>query len=411
MLGRTKLIAGVLAVATGVAGGYAWLAGTEDYEVTLVMPSAAQLAVGSPVWIDGAKAGQVSDLDVRDGKAIVTAAVAEEHAPLHAGTTSRVEWKSALGERMLTLYRGSAKNPAIPDGGMIEGHSRQIEVDQVLAALDKPTREHLRSLIKQLNGTFGQGSENDLRRSLNEAGPALRALGSVLAAVGKDGPAIKALVKRLDRMTGALAARRADVSGTVRNLTSATGSLASRESALSEALAEMPATLRTARGTLDKLPKTSEATVPLLQDLRSPTGRLKSVARNLSPVLRDLTPALADLTPTLAAAERLLGSTPALLDTGRRVLPGATSAFREYQPAVAFMRPYTPELVGWFANWGMNFAPYDSQGHVWSATLAPGSNGNNESLVRPPGASTSSSPYPGEVVGQPWTDAHGSGMR
>src|ERR1700751_242690 len=76
------------------------------YEVQFLMPSAAQLAKGSPVWIAGANAGSISDIKMKDGEAVVTAKINGSYAPLHAGTQTRVDWQSVVGERILTVVPG-----------------------------------------------------------------------------------------------------------------------------------------------------------------------------------------------------------------------------------------------------------------------------------------------------------------
>lgn len=119
-----------------MAGGVSLIDG-DDYEVKMVMPSAAQMSERTPVWINGHHAGQIKDIGVKDGKAVVTISLDDDFGPLHSGTTSRVEWVSAVGERVLTLYPGEEKNAKIPDGAMIEAKSSQVEVDQVLSALDE----------------------------------------------------------------------------------------------------------------------------------------------------------------------------------------------------------------------------------------------------------------------------------
>jgi phospholipid/cholesterol/gamma-HCH transport system substrate-binding protein len=293
---------------------------------------------------------------------------------------------------------------------MFAADSKQIELDQILAVLDKPTRDRLSALIGGLNNTTS-GQEQQLRATLASAGPAVNALGEVLKGIGQDGPAIRSLVTELDKVTATAATHSNDVSGTVNNLTTITGAMAQKQSQLSESLKELPSTLQAAQSTLDRVPAAGAATIPLLHDLNPATSQLASVSRNLSPVLQDLRPVVADLRPTLAAAQQLLGQTPGLLDTAHQVLPPVQNALVSYAPAVAFLRPYTPELIGWLDNFGQSFAEYDSQGHFWAATLAPGTNALNESLLQPPGSYTSVRPYPGQVVGQPWTDAYGSGMK
>ncbi|WP_131766533.1 MlaD family protein [Candidatus Protofrankia californiensis] len=409
-MGRRSILAVVAVVVALGAGAYALIFGTSDYTVKIVVPSAAQLLQGSPIWIDGVHAGSVESLQVSNGKAIIEASLSHDFAPLHDGTTSRVEWNSVAGERMLTLYPGPSKNPVIPNGAMFAGDSKQIEVDQILAMLDKPTRDRLVSLIGELDDTTS-GQEQELRATLASAGPAVNALGEVLKGIGQDGPAIRDLVTELDKMTAVAATHSNDVSGTVNNLTTITGAMAQKQSQLSDSLKELPPTLQEAESTLDRVPAAGDATIPLLHDLKPATSQLASVSRNLSPVLQDLRPVVADLRPTLAAAQELLGQTPGLLDTAHQVLPPVRDTLISYAPAVAFLRPYTPELIGWLHNFGQSFAEYDSQGHYWAATVAPGTNALNESLVQLPGSYTSARPYPGSVVGQSWTDAHGSGMR
>ncbi|SNR65942.1 phospholipid/cholesterol/gamma-HCH transport system substrate-binding protein [Haloechinothrix alba] len=407
---RSLLIGGVLVVVLGGVAATS-LASEDDYEVDFVVPSAAQLLEGSFVWIDGQEAGEVRDLEVRDGKAIVTAAFDAAHAPLHEGTSARVEWQSVLGERIFSVDPGPADNAEIPSGAMYEGEVTQIEVDQVLAALDEQTREELTSLLRGLNRTV-DGNEDDLQATLAEAGPAVRALGEVLDAVGQDGPAIRRLVQQLEDMVGVLAEQHGDVSGVVENLTGTTGRLAEQRDNVAEGLGELPDTLDAARETLDDVPEAVDAAVPLLEDFGPASERLTSVSRNLSPVLSDLRPTVAELRPTLEATQVLLDHTPGLLDSAHGVLPQVARTMNKLHPAVAHLRPYLPEAVGWINNWGRDYASYDSQGHVWLGGLAQA--GLAAMNDQPPGGTPPMSieePPPGEVVDQPWTDAHGSEMR
>lgn len=408
---RSVLVGTALTVAVAIVGGALAGFGGDEYNLKLVMRSAAQLVPGSPVWIDGRKVGEIDELGIRNGKAVVTLALDDDHAPVHEGTTSKVEWKSVLGERVVTLEPGPTKNPEIPDGAIYETtSSTQVELDQVLAALDKPTRKRLGSLMQQLRGTL-HGNENELKATLRSAGPAVRALGEVLKAVGRDGPAIRSLVIQLRRMVGTAAKREDSVRAVVSNMTDVTGSVAEKQAELRNGLKELPSTLQEAKSTLGRVPAARDATVPLLKDLQPAIGRLPAVARDLSPVLRDLRPVVGELRPALGAADQLLRYTPALMDTAHDVLPGTERALRTLGPAVSFLRPYTPELAGWLTNWNSQYSAYDSQGHMWVGAIAPGPAGTNESLVMAPPLKKEPRPQPGRVVGQPWTDANGSTVR
>lgn len=376
----------------------------ESYTTKIVMVSAANLAIGAPVWINGFDAGSVEGIDLKDGKAVVTAGISPGNAPLHAGTKARIQWYAALGERILTLYPGPASNPAIPDGGMYEAESSQVEVDQVLAALDSKTRESVNSLVRTVNATT-TGKEKDVASTLQTLGPTAKAAGAILEAVGRDGPAIRSLVAQLQQMIEVTAKQQNDVKGFVTNLNQFSGQVATTQSQLSESIKELPSTLKEANATLRAVPPAVGPTNALLKDLRPATRQLPGVADDLDPFMRDLRPALNDLRPSLESARDMLRYSPGFLDGTSKVFPKLGEFLKGYQPAVGFLRPYVPEAVGWLQNWGKNFGTYDSQGHLWAATLGElGPQAFDEDLATPPPLTRNEAPKPGSVTGQPWDD-------
>lgn len=79
---------------------------------------------------------------------------------------------------------------------------------------------------------------------------------------------------------------------------------------------------------------------------------------------------------------------------------------------MAFLRPYTPEIMGFVSNWGNLFSTYDSQGHFAHPLVVSGSSApDNLPHVVPPGGKSATRILPGELVNQPWTDANGSAPR
>lgn len=382
-----------------------------DYETKLVMPSAAELPTGSPVWIKGHRVGQVKDLEVNHGKAIVTVSIDKAEAPLHEGTRARIEWVSAVGERVLTLYPGADTAPAIAEGSLVETPEAQVEVDQVLQTLDEPTRKRLAPLIAEAQATL-RGHESNTQATLASAGQTAEALSAVLASVGRDGPAIRTLITQLRQVTDAARKHQSQLAGTIGSLNRTSDAVAAQQRALSETLAELPGALRTAHDTLATVPDASASTVKMLHDLGPAARRLPSVSANLAPALVDLRPTVAQLRPLLVAAVPLLQRTPGLLDAAHAVLPTTKSLLAGLSPAISFLRPYTPDGVGGLTNWGEAFAPYDGAGHTWAGLLAPGANDVDESLIVPPTSRPPNrTPAPGTAEHQPWTDATGSSLR
>jgi phospholipid/cholesterol/gamma-HCH transport system substrate-binding protein len=400
------LVAGLL-VATGlVAFGTG-----DDYELQVLVPSAEGALEGAPAFIDGFPAGTVTDVGVQGDSAKLTVEIDEEHAPLHAGTVARIGWNSLLGRRLVEVMPGPEANPELPDGQLVESDYERVELDDVMAALDAPTRRHVQQLVSQLDATL-QGRERDLNRTLDTAGPFVGELGAVLEQIGGDGPAIRSLVSRLRQITATLAARDRETAQTVTNLSALVQETVTQQRNVAAALAELPATASAGTRFFRTVPPAVDRTVALLHDVRPATQRLPSVARKLNPVLSDLRPTVDRLRPTLAAARSLLRQTPGLLDTGAQTLPEAESAVRAFQPAVTFLRPYTPEVIGFLNNWASLFSAKNSEGHFGRALVpASGSSLSNNPGVLPPGMTQWGAPAPGQLVGQPWTDANGDQVR
>ncbi|WP_226369825.1 MlaD family protein [Pseudonocardia oceani] len=405
----TAVVVAVLVMATTAAGVLSF---NGPYRVTVVLDNAANLIQGSLVKVNGFDAGRIEELDVVDGRARLSLVLDREYAPLHDGATVNVVWKALLGERLVNLTDGPAGNAEIPSGGMLTGEQpAPVELDTVLAALDPPTRERLNSLTRNLDDTLTD-SEADLNATLRTAGPAIGALGDVLRGLGTDGEAVRQLVTRLNETMAILARRDGDVSRVVDQLGGAVDQIVAQREALGGTLQELPPTLRQARTTLDSVPGTVEEVTPLLEALEPATARLPGVAADLRPLLSDLRPAIADLRPTLDSASELLQFTPGLLDSGTATVPDIEQTVAGITPALAFLRPYTPELAGFLTNWNSANANFDRNGHYARIYVTAGAeNVNVNPGVLPPGTTKNLAPLPGELVGQPWTDAFGEGMR
>lgn len=409
-----KLIVAFLAAAVGVViGTGAYLVSSaNDYEVKLVMPNAIGMADGTPLQVGGRDVGRVTGIEVKDDKAIVTASVEGQHAPLHSGTKTAVEWRSVLGERYIKVSPGPEKNPPLPSGALIQGNRPQVTTQDLLATLDGPTRKHVSSLVQNLEKTLDQ-REPDMNATLHTAGPTVDALGQVLGAVGEDGPAIRRLVSDVRQVTNQLSSRGGKLADVVNDLGKITGAAVTQQKQLASAVEELPSALSSAKETLDKVPAATDAAKPLLDDLAPATTKLKSVSSNLSPVLRDLRPTLAELRPTLQSANELLKHTPGFLDNAHGTLPDVTNAFTELSPAVKFLRPYTPEAVGWAANWGKGFSYYDAVGMMGKLNVSTGT--VMQADLTPQGLpilmNNGTKRAPGANVDQPWTDANGDAPR
>ncbi|GAA4826840.1 hypothetical protein GCM10023201_12000 [Actinomycetospora corticicola] len=359
---RARVLAGVIILLL-VAGAVTLFVTPTSYKATAFLPAGnPNIIVGAPVLINGFDKGTVDSLVPSGQGAEITIAADRDVAPFHAGAVVFVQWSSTVGERRIQVNDGPVTNPEIPNGGRIEGKMPQpMELSDVLAGLDPATRSRIAPVVDQLRTTLA-GHEQDLNNTLGTAGPAFVAIGNVLKGVALDGPAINQLVTDTNGLVARIGARSQDLSGVVNDLSVSANDTAQVRQQLGDVLHKLPPVLDQAKDTLGKVPGTTDATVPLLEDAKTTTDKLPSVASHLAPVLKDLRPTIAELKPTLEAASQLLDVTPGLLDSGDVTLPKVGDTFGKYAPIVRELQPFSPCAVGFLSTWGSASAYYDAKG-------------------------------------------------
>lgn len=406
-----KLTIPTFVIAAVLVCGAAVMSNASNYKVAVMMPNAVNVIKGGSVMRDGYHAGTIDSVDVVDGKAKLVLDLDDEFGKLHDGVRVDVLWKGTVGERLVTLTDGPKKNAEIPSGALLTDVAAEpVEMAEVLSALDAPTRKNLNTLIKQLNATTTD-HEADMQAALTTAGPAVEQLGGMLADLGADGEAIKQILTQSNRTMTILANRQRTLSQVVNNLSDMSESVVTQRKELGETLETLPEVIEEGEKTFKQVPDAVDEAVPLLEDLEPATDKLATTSKHLKPVLQDLRPAVQDLRPALGSLARLLNETPAMMDAGTATLPGIDQAVTTTQPMVQFLRPYTPEVVGWLSNWASLAGNYDSNGHYARFHILNGAESVIPGVTKGPGVTQNLRPKPGEPVGQPWEDAYGDGIR
>ena len=171
------------------------------------------------------------------------------------------------------------------------------------------------------------------------------------------------------RTVTAIASRRDDLSSLVANANATTGAIASENRALSQALLLLPTTLRRGNSTFVNLRTTLDTLDPLVNESKPATKNLAPFLRELRPLVHDAKPTVADLSKlirTPGADNDLVDATlklPGFQKVASPALKDGTQALQKAQPVLEFARPYIPELVGWFRDFGNGAANYDANGH------------------------------------------------
>ena len=370
-LARGAVALGVLLVA--VLAVWLLLLQGGGHEYTLIFENAGQLVKGDNVQIGGRAVGSVKGISLTaDNRAAVKISVQEPYAPLREGTQGiiRLTSLSGIANRYVALNPAPGTNPALPDGATIPESqtTTAVDLDQLFNTLDPKARKDLQGLIKGFSTQYA-GKAQQAAESTKYFNPLLSTARQLVDQATADEGALTDFIVSSSRTVTTIASKRADLSALVGNANATTGAIASENRALSQALNLLPTTLKRANSTFVNLRSTLDDLDPLVRESKPAT-------RNLAPLLRQLRPLVHDAKPTIADLSTLVrrpGPDNDLVEATQK-LPGfqkvaspafsdGTGALQKGQPVLEFIRPYVPELVGWFRDFGVGAANYDANGH------------------------------------------------
>jgi phospholipid/cholesterol/gamma-HCH transport system substrate-binding protein len=365
--------AGALALAVALAVWLLLFKGDGGTEYTLLFQSAGQLVKDDDVQVGGRRVGSVRDIELtNDNQAAIKITVQEPYAPLREGTQAiiRLTSLSGIANRYIALTPAPGDAKELPEGATLNQQSTTdvVDLDQIFNTLDEKTSGDLAGVIKGFATQYdGKGVETG--QSIKYFNPLLSSSRTLVQEVTEDEGALTRFLVNSSRAVTAIAERRDDLADLVSNTNETASAIGAENAALARALGLLPTTLRRANTTFVNLRAT-------LDDLDVLVAESKPATKDLAPFLRELRPLIEDSRPVihdLRIAVTQPGANNDLTDATRkmpRLQRVASPAFRngrealiDAQPVLEFARPYTPDLVGWFRDFGQGAANYDANGH------------------------------------------------
>jgi phospholipid/cholesterol/gamma-HCH transport system substrate-binding protein len=365
--------AGAVALAVALLVWLLLFKGDGGMHYTLVFENAGQLVKDDDVQVGGRRVGSVRDIQLTpDNRAAIKIVVQEPYAPLREGTQAviRLTSLSGIANRYIALTLGPGDAKELPEGATLtnDASTDVVDLDEIFNTLDKKTSGHLAGVIKGF-ATQYEGKGAEAGQSAKYFNPLLSSSRRLVQQVTQDEGALTRFIVNSSRAVTAIAERRNDLADLVSNTNATASAIGAENAALARALGLLPTTLRRANTTFVNLRAT-------LDDLDVLVAESKPATKDLAPFLRELRPLIAAARPTihdLRTAVSQAGPNNDLIDATRK-LPQlqrvASPAFRngrqalvKAQPVLEFARPYTPDLVGWFRDFGQGAANYDANGH------------------------------------------------
>jgi phospholipid/cholesterol/gamma-HCH transport system substrate-binding protein len=347
--------------------------GSGGHEYTLLFQNAGQLVKDDDVQIGGRRIGSVKAIKLtEDNQAAITITVQEPYAPLHQGTkaTIRLTSLSGIANRYIALTPAPNSAPKLADGATLKQDSTTtvVDLDQIFNTLDPKTRKSLSGVVKGFATQFNYKGKA-AGQSTKYFNPLLSTSRRLVNEVDQDEGALTAFIVNSSRAVTAIAEKRNDLSALVSNTNATAKAIGDENVALARALGLLPTTLRRGSSTFVDLRST-------LDDLDVLVNASKPATKNLAPFLRKLRPLVHDARPTirdLASLVRRPGANNDLVEATQKMpklqrvaspaFKHGTQALIKSQPVLQFTRPYVPELVGWFRDFGQGASNYDANGH------------------------------------------------
>jgi phospholipid/cholesterol/gamma-HCH transport system substrate-binding protein len=364
---------GALALALLLAVYVLIFRGAGGHEYTLVFQTAGQLVKDDDVQIGGRRIGSVKEIRLTgDNRAAIRIAVQEPYAPLREGTraTIRLTSLSGIANRYVALTPAPDNARKLADGARLDTDSTTtvVDLDQVFNTLDPKARKNLSGVIKGLARQY-QGKGKQAGQSAEYFNPVLSTSRQLVGQLTQDEAALTTFIVNSSQAVTAIAERRDDLAALVGNANTTAAAIGSENVALAKALGLLPSTLRRANTTFVNLRAT-------LDDLDTLVDVSKPATKDLAPFLRQLRPLVHDARPTIRDLSRLVrrnGPNNDLVEATRKMprlqkvatpaFASGTQALQKAQPVLEFIRPYTPDFVGWLRDFGQGAANYDANGH------------------------------------------------
>lgn len=335
-----------LVVVAAIVGGYilanqriyfpSWVpvVGKDDFILKGEFSTAQAVTPGQGQTVDiaGVQVGEISNVELKDGRALVTMRIDPKYDDIYTNATMLLRPKTGLKDMIVELDPGTRGDGAerVRDGYTIPVSQTRpdVNLDEILAVLDGDTRAYLQLLLNTASiGLTGNGAE--LAQVFRRFDPLARDAKKATELLRTRDRHIKRAITNFGRLTEALAEDDQKLAGFVDSSQAVLRRFANQGDNIEEALALLPGTLQTTQAALESTREFADTAGPALEALRP-------FARNLGPALSATRPFLIETTPIIE--EQIRPFTVA-----------ATPVVKQLRPAAQKLAAATPDLVTTFS--------------------------------------------------------------
>jgi phospholipid/cholesterol/gamma-HCH transport system substrate-binding protein len=297
-----------------------------DYKAQFSTAQSVTPGQGQTVQVAGVDVGDITNVDLVDGRAVVTMKIRRKYTPIYKNATALLRPKTGLNDMVIELDPGSSTAGEAPTGWTVPVNQTlpNVNFDEILSSLDADTRSYLQLLLGAAGeGLDGQGKA--LSATLKRFEPTGRSLARLNGAVALRERNIRRSIHNFRLLSQALGDKDDDLAALVDSSNRVFTSFAKQDANLRAALQELPGALDATNTALAKADKLGQVLGPTL-------GALRPAARALGPSLVQTRPFLEQTTPIIQKQLRPFA---------RAALP----VVKVLRPAASDLAVVTPKLT------------------------------------------------------------------
>jgi phospholipid/cholesterol/gamma-HCH transport system substrate-binding protein len=264
-----------------------------DYKAQFSTAQSVTPGQGQTVQVAGVDVGDITKVELVDGRAVVTMKIRRKYTPIYKNATALLRPKTGLNDMVIELDPGTRTAGEAPKGFTVPVNQTlpNVNFDEILSSLDADTRSYLQLLLGAAGeGVGGQGKA--LSATLKRFEPTARYLARLNGALAVRQRNIRRSIHNFRLLSQAVGAKDDDLAALVDSSNRVFQAFANQDANLRVSLQELPGALQATNAALAK--------TTALADVLGPTlGALRPGARALGPTLVQTRPFLKDTTPII----------------------------------------------------------------------------------------------------------------
>jgi ABC-type transporter Mla subunit MlaD len=360
-LGFAVTLGGVYYIISHINGG---IGGThqmkfEMADATGVVPNRAE------VRFYGITAGKVTNAQLVDGHAILTADVATKFGKVYKNSVAELRPNTALEDMYLDITDRGTPSAGVADSGYVIPESQTaspVNLSSVLNIFQPDVRTQLYNLLDQFgNGLADRGYA--LKRAFALIGPFVKVAGNLANQLAVHATLTKELVHNASILSSILASRSTQLHQFVTEGTRTLQALSTEGGTpLRQTLAEVPAALtNVARSFLavhhlyPNAQRLVDSLQPVAGELSTGLTSLKQLSVAARPALAKLQAPVRQLVPTATALQPVASDLSTSLHRIQPQVPDFNTAANASAKCIAFINEFFNwdySMSKWFDNWG-----------------------------------------------------------